>query len=725
MKAFQGMPKISLLTILLFSCPIVPGFGQDSTKILREVIVQEQKSDIQYSPSKKIYQISGNITTIGGNLLDALANIPSLYINPDGIIQYRGNQNMTIYFDGKPSGFVNSSKTNALSLFPLDMVERVEIISSPGANFSSEGSSGILNIILKKGTQMPSSFKLTANFGTRDKYSVTSSYAKTSKKFTQFLDYNFRKTRRNDYQNLFRENPSSNGFARIYQEMDEINRDENHTLKWGNNWQITTENNLVVSFLGRAALDENNEIRQNRTKYLSSPQRLYIRDALKKGTDYGFDFSISYQTKKRKSESSLDFLWINNVGKDRNDFVQNYYYNDFETFNSNIPQRLERSANDNQNHTFILQGDWIQKIKPKANWGYGFKWSNRSFSNQFSYEKWKTNLWQIDRARSNQFDYDENIAALYTQWTQTLHQWDFQAGLRAELSLIYLPIQNISNNYLNAFPSFSAVNNKNVLGTISFNLSSRINRPSYKSLNPFISFADPINLSSGNPNLKPEKTLLMEMGQAKDFKHFSINNQLFYRKTHDLVGRFRTLQDGDTTLTRFENIEKFTSWGFENITSWQVNPIWKIQLNGSIYQNDLQGKINELTINQNRWSYNGRLNQTFKLVNNWTAQIIGVYQSTQISALGQIAPIYSIDLGIKKEFMQGKLTFNAKINDLFNTQRTQYHFDSFGYVLDLEKKKETRIYYLGFTYKLEGKKKIKDPKQRKSINEEEAGLEDD
>ena len=719
------MRQIRRLICLFLYIYQLSSYGQDSTRTLKEVVVKQQVSDLQYSPNKKIYQISGNLTTIGGNLLDALANIPSIYISPDGLIQYRGNQNMTIYFDGRPSGFVSSSRTNALSLFPLDMVERVEIISAPGANFSSEGSSGILNIILKKGGNSPSSFKLNSNFGSRDKYSVTTSFAKNNKKVSQFIDYNFRKTIRNDYQKLFRENPSSNGLSKINQELFEINRDENHTLKWGTNWHLSETQNLVVSVLGRAADDDNDEIRQNRTRFLSAPQRLYIRDALKKGQDFGMDFSISFQTKKKKSESSIDFLWIENSGKDRNNFVQNYYFNDFDTFNSNIPQRLERSGNDNQNHTFILQGDWVKKMNSHVNLSYGFKWSKRAFNNQFSYEKFRNEAWQIDLARSNNFAYQENIGAMYGQWTYTQKNWDVQAGLRNETSYIYLPIQAIKDQYNNLFPSFAVQHNKNPLGILSLSLSSRINRPSYKSLNPFMSFADPLNLSSGNPKLKPEKTVLIEIGQSIDFKKVMVNNQFFYRNTRDLVGRFRTLREGDTTLTRFENIEKFTSWGFENITSWQVNQIWKIQLTASIYQNDLQGVINELKIDQNRWSYNGRLNQTFKFAKHWSAQLLGVYQSTQISPLGQIDPIYTADLGIKKELLNGKLTINAKINDVFNTQRTVYHFDSFGFVLDQEKKKETRIYYLGFSYRLEGKKKVKDLKQRKSVNEEEAGLDED
>jgi len=123
---------------------------KDSSAILNEVVVRGQKSEITQEPGKKIFQVGVNLTNLGGNLYDVLSNIPSIYVTNEGTVQYRGSQNLTIYFDGKPSGILNSSRANALSLFPADMIDRIEIISNPGAKYSSEGSSGILNIILKK-----------------------------------------------------------------------------------------------------------------------------------------------------------------------------------------------------------------------------------------------------------------------------------------------------------------------------------------------------------------------------------------------------------------------------------------------------------------------------------------------------------------------------------------------------------------------------------------------
>jgi len=129
-------------------------FAQKDTlrnKALQEVRVQGIRSEITSDPSKKVYQVGANLTNLGGNLFDVLGNIPSIYVTSDGNVTYRGNQNLTIYFDGKPAGILSSSRANALNLYPADQIDRIEIISNPGAKYPSEGSSGILNIILKKG----------------------------------------------------------------------------------------------------------------------------------------------------------------------------------------------------------------------------------------------------------------------------------------------------------------------------------------------------------------------------------------------------------------------------------------------------------------------------------------------------------------------------------------------------------------------------------------------
>jgi outer membrane receptor protein involved in Fe transport len=240
-------------------------------------------------------------------------------------------------------------------------------------------------------------------------------------------------------------------------------------------------------------------------------------------------------------------------------------------------------------------------------------------------------------------------------------------------------------------------------------------------LNPFISFADPLNLNSGNPNLRPESTLLVELAHNKDFKSLSISNTLFYREITGLVGRVRTFLGGDTTLTRYENISKSRAWGFENISTWSITKNYKMTLTSSVFQTDLEGSINNTDVSLNRWSWNSRLNQQFKWNKGWSGQISGIYQSEMINPFGIIQPFYTVDVGVKKDF--GKLSINARVNDIFDTQKTIYDSRPFGLISDIERKKETRIFFLGFTYKFESKK-MKEARERRRVNEEEIDLEE-
>jgi iron complex outermembrane recepter protein len=687
-------------------------FAQKDT--LQEVRVEGIRSEITSDPTKKVYQVGANLTNLGGNLFDVLSNIPSIYVTSDGNVNYRGNQNLTIYFDGKPAGISSSSRANALSLYPADQIDRIEIISNPGAKYSAEGSAGILNIILKKGTKTES-LRINSNVGTNDKYAFSATYTKGFKRWTHLVDVNLRQNIRNNYQYLYRENSSAFGAALITQTTNEVNRDYNQSIRLNSNYNFSKDRALGISFIGRLSSDHNSEVRYNISEFDYAADRLYARDADKNGRDFGFDLNVSYSP---SANGKIDFLWIQNQGSDANSFFQHYYFGDFETPNPNIPVRNERSSASSANSTLLLQGDWTKSFAKRGLLEYGFKFNSRFFENDFLYEKQKEGIYLRDAKRSNGLVYREHIQAAYVSYAYENKYATLNTGLRAEATEIAGDIQQ---QYLNLFPSFSIVHPLNKSSNLSFALSSRITRPSYKSLNPFISFADPLNLNAGNPELKPEKAFLYELTHTKDYASLSISNTVFYRDISGLVGRVRTFLAGDTTLTRYENIAKSRAWGIENLSTWSISKAYKVTLTTSLFQSDLEGFINNTNVSLNRWSWNSRLNQQFKWKNNWSAQISGIFQSAQINTLGIIEPYYTVDVGFKWDF--GRLSLNARVNDVFNTQKTIYDSRPFGLISDLERKKETRIFYIGFSYKFETKK-MKEARERRRVNEEEVELDD-
>ena len=509
--------------------------------------------------------------------------------------------------------------------------------------------------------------------------------------------------------------PSAFGFSQFTQTTNEINRDYNQSIRLHSLYSFSKERTLGISFVGRLSSDHNSEVRYNQSEFTYAADRYYARDADKQGMDKGFDLNLSYTP---SSHGKIDFLWIHNQGSDANQFYQHYFYGDFDTPNPNISVRNERSSAASANSTFLLQGDWNKSFSKKLSLDYGFKLNSRFFENSFKYEKQKEGIYLEDGIRSNGFNYQEHIQAAYVSMAAKSNWADVNAGIRTEATEIAGGVQQ---SYVNVFPSLSIWHAISPSQSISLALSSRISRPSYKSLNPFVSYADPLNLNAGNPALRPEKAVLLAFSHVKDAKTLSVSNSLFYREITGLVGRVRTFLGGDTTLTRYENISQSRAWGFENVSTWSVSNAYKITLSSSLYQTDLQGLINGTEVAENRWSWNSRLNQQWKWKNQWSAQISGIYQSSQINTLGIIQPNYTVDVGMKKEL--GRLTINARINDLFNTQKTIYDSRPFGFVSDLERKKETRIYYIGFSFKFESKK-LKEARERKRVNEEEVDIED-
>ena len=662
---------------------------------------------------KQVFYPSANLTNLGGNLQDVLANIPSIYVAGDGTIQYRGSQSLTIYFDGKPSGILASSRANALSLFPADRIDYIEIISSPGAKYSAEGSSGILNIVLEKGKGFKQA-QANLQWGTHDQMAFSTRYGNGYKRLTYAFDYNFKQSIRDNYQQLYRENSSLYGLAQIQQETFEVNRDYNHALQSQLEYRLNPRWSLGMQLITRYSKDHNNEVRQNLSQFIRSADRYYIRDADKRGDDRGMDVLISLGTiAKQKTTAHLDFLWIRNMGSDQNDFTQRYFYDGFDIPNTNFPNRIEQSSALSSNYTLLLQGDWETQWSKKLRLDYGFKVTERFFDTDFRYEKLK-GTWELDTKRSNAFTYVERIQAIYGAARYAGKNWDFQGGLRAEATQANL-------NYVQLFPSFSLEKELTKNQQLGLRLSSRVNRPSFKALNPFISFADPLNLQSGNPMLQPERTYLVEMEHSLDVGTLHTTNQVFYRRVNQLVGRVRTLMDGDTTLTRFENISHSETWGLENITSMSPMKNWKVNVTSSLYQTDLQGQVQEQSLNLNRWSWNGRLSQIWNLSPQASVQLSAIHQSAQIHPLGIIQGFYTVDLGFKQEWKSWVL--NARLNDVLNTQQTVYDSRPFGFVNDLKKKKETRIFYIGLAFKLSSKKNS-GLKNRKSVNEDEAGEED-
>ncbi len=709
-------------------------FVQTSTQTLAEVTVSEQKQEMTMSLDKRIFNVGANLTTVGGTALDVLQNVPSVIVTPDGEIQMRGSGNLLILIDGRPSGITTSNRQSALEMLPADVIESVEIITNPSSKYQADGTSGIINIVTKKSKNAGYNLRTNFNVGTRDKYNGSISMNLRKGRWNVFTDYNIRDFHRVNAQTLDRQQNSKFGSSEINQNSEEINRDNNQNIKLGFDFFMTKRATFSGYVLSRQAYDRNNENRYSTTSYpeTGSEPRLYLRNGFKKGSDLGVDYFLGYKQTFDKSgqELTVDVTRITNNGYDDNDFTQSYFFREFSTPSTYLPRRIEQSRATNQNSTTILQTDYVQPFGTSAKIEAGLRSSFREFDNDFIYAVLdvRTNNFKVDLRRSNRFVYDENVHAGYVNWGQKWNSWNILAGIRAEYTDIVIDQKTkanpITRGYLNWFPSIFLNHQINKEQQFQVNFSRRINRPSYRALNPFVNTNDLLNLSTGNPFLQPENVNSFELTHLFYKKDFSINSTLFYRNIQNSVARVRQIIGGDTTLTTFQNLNQNNSYGLELILSQRLAKWLRTNGNISVFQSDLQGQTQAGNFKRSNLSVTARLNFQVKASKSLAIQFSHNYRSPLLTPQGIVSTIYTADLGAKYDVYKGKVSINLRVNDIFNTQQQSTLTEGLGFTATNFKKNETRFAMLGIQYRFY--KKLKTPteqRERKKVNEDRAGEE--
>ncbi len=661
-----------------------------------------------------------------------MQNVPSVIVTPDGEIQMRGSGNLLILIDGRPSGITTSNRQSALEMLPADVIESIEIITNPSSKYQADGTSGIINIITKKSKNAGYNLRTNLNVGTREKYNGNISMNLRQGRWNIFGDYNIRDFKRLNYQRLFREQNSKRGNSEINQNSDEINRDNNQNIKLGFDFFLTKRATISGFALRRLAKDNNEENRFSTTIYpetLSEP-RLYLRNGIKKGEDKGSDFFLGYKQTFDKSgqELTIDFTNIDNNGYDNNDYIQNYFYREFSTPSPYLQERIEQSRATNQNFTRILQTDYIHPLNENSKIETGLRCSIREFDNDFSYSVFDktTSLFEKDIRRSNRFLYSESVYAGYVNYGRNWNKWSFLTGIRGEYTDIIIDQKTSANpitrEYLNLFPSVFLNRQLNKQHQVQLNYSRRINRPSYKALNPFVNTNDLLNLSTGNPYLQPENVNSFELTHLYFKKDFSLNSTIFYRNIQNSVAKVRQIIGEDTTLTTFQNLNQNNSFGIELIASHRLAKWLRTNGNVSVFQSDILGQTQAGEFNRSNLSLTARLNFQVKVGKDLSIQFSNNYRSPLLTPQGNVSTIYTADLGAKYDAWKGKLSINLRINDIFNTQEQTIFTDGLGFNAINFKKNETRYLMLGVQYRLY--KKIKNPteqRERKKVNEEQAG----
>jgi outer membrane receptor protein involved in Fe transport len=701
-----------------------------SVSTLDEVVVQAEKSTMELSLDKKIFNVGKDLANAGGSANDILMNIPSVSVDPEGTVKLRGSDNVRILIDGKPSGLVSFKGGSGLQQLQASMIERVEVITNPSARYEAEGMAGIINIVLKKERNQGfnGSFEVITGHPTNLGGAANLNYR--HKKINFFINYSI----------AFREQP---GVGRLYQEVYDMDTTENGSvyrgdttfiLKQSTNGLITgfntnirggldfyfnDKNILTVSYLYRRSnASRITDILYN--DYLFDPsnmsgftKRRQDEDEVEPNSEYSLIYKKTYEQKGHELTGEVKFL--DNWESSDQWFMQDQFASD----GTAIASTLERSLNDEFEKQWLFQVDYIRPIGKEGKIEMGARSSFRDMVNDYIVTRQNeegefepiTDLNNIDL--DNVFVYDENIHAVYGILGNKSKKFSYQAGLRAEWTDVKTTLRETGDvnprKYANLFPSAHLTYDLPKENAIQVSYSRRVRRPFYNDLSPFMTFSDKRNYFSGNPDLNPEFSNVYEIGHIKYFDKGSLSSSVYYRDTDNKIDRIRLVNDDGLSTTLPQNLVSEKAMGVEFSSTYSPTSWWKLDFNFNFFHADIDGSNIIETYKATTYSWFVRQTSRFTLPKSFDIQVRGNYEAPQNTAQGKRKALYYADLSMSKDILKGRGTINFNILDIFNTRRIRAISEGENFYTDSNFQARRRQFNLTFNYRIKQAKQVKKP----------------
>ncbi|MGC1243950.1 MAG: TonB-dependent receptor [Chryseosolibacter sp.] len=706
-------------------------------QVLEAVTVEGQKSLIEERVDRLVYNAENDVTSRGGDATDVLKRVPTLSVDMDGNVSLRGNQNIQVLINNKPSSIVASSVSDALKQIPAEEIKSVEVITSPSAKYDAEGSAGIINIITKKNTLRGLTLNINSGIGLRGSNLGLNGNLRTGKMgfslggFGRSF-YNTSGSFENEQLTRAFQNDGTVDETINIQRADTRNNGlfGNYNLGW--DYDIDKKNTLAASV--RFGVRNNRTFQDDLTteRYLNNN---LIATTLAENENNGAfnnvdaSFNYTHYYDKPQREFSFQSMFSRNNG---NSLFENFVLDP----NDRTVLNRFRNDNDSYNQEITLQVDYQTPIGSTQMLEFGGKNIIRSvFSDFTSFQSIGEGAYEPSTTSgfNNNLNYDQNITAGYLAYTLALKNgYSFKAGTRYEHTVISAYTRTEDNIEIPSYgilvPSVNLSKKLKNNNTLKASYNRRIQRPSIRYLNPNIQRENNLDVTIGNPELSPEYTNNFELGYSTILKGFVLNISGFARLTNDGIQSVRVpdVIDGLNVLkTTYQNIGQDNAYGtsiFLNVNAG------KLSLNGGtdIYyaMMDNNNPVDSLRASNEGMVASGRLFGSYNFDKGWGAQFFSFYRGRQVQLQGTQGGFYMYSLGFRKEFNEKRGSIGlAAENFLQSSIKMRTEIES---PLLRQSRLNTRnnlSFRITFSYRI-GKMSMDDrPRRRRSINNDD--LKDD
>jgi len=697
-------------------------------KVLKEVAVTGQAALIENHIDKIVYNAEKDITAAGGTATDLLQKVPLVTVDINGNVSIRGDQNIRVLINGKPSGATSASLSDVLKSIPADQIKSIEVVTSPSAKYDAEGSAGILNIVTKQKNVSGFSGSVSGGVGTRQNNGNTNlNYNKNRFNISANIGGNasWPQTSLTDFQQKI-DSDHDTVHIHTFKDTKGTSRLTRHALigSLTAGYEFNSFNNITSTFRFNQIEFNTNGSSSTEGTTNGIPET-YSSDNLGHNLIDGFDWNLDYTHKFKKEGHELDFStqWSHNNGT--TDFTN--YYNGGP--NPNLQDNIVGTNNE-----YTLQVDYTLPINKVFKLEAGGKSIFRrisSTSDNFIYDNSGMDF-VFDPASSDVYDYNQNVYAGYSVFTITLPKsYTILAGIRDENTDItgnsvnpsqMLP--RVSQNYNTLVPSLTLQKQFSATQTIKLAYSKRITRPSLQYLNPFVNTSNPNALSVGNPDLNPEISQTLEFDYNSFIGTSILNLSAYYKHTTGLIEGIAVpdpnIPQGGTRTT-YQNIGNNNSIGASFFGT--INPFKALTIIGNInaytYKPDPSG-VFHLALSQNGTyiQYAGFLRASLALPANFVAESFAFGSASRRTIQGETPSFSIFGVGVKKQFMQKKMAIGLNAIDPFSKYKNfDSHLTSPGFNQTSSFQLPFRSFGLTFSYSF-GKLNFSSRKEKDGLNDD-------
>lgn len=636
-----------------------------SSDNLEQVIVTGRRRLVEQKPGMLVYRAINDPSNQGGTAADVLRKAPILNVDAQGNVSMRGSSRLRILINGKFSGQMARNAADALNMIPANIIESVEIITNPSAKYDAEGTAGVINIITRKGTNKTtgalelSASNLNQMFNPRIEFTSgkwnVSVHGHLHRMITkQQADYY--RVLKSDNSTLYQEwrgnNAAPHGsadFTVVY--------DADSLTEWSLGINTSLGHWPTNSTIANRTVESNRSLRE-----------AYVQNTHFTSNYFNTDINLALKKKLQRPGHELVVQAQWSPGKSREPY-QSSLYNQ-----ANVLFYEEDNQNRIRKNELTFQTDYVLPFNTKYTLETGIKGIWRKASNRYNVLSNTGSGWVEEADRSDYFSNDQEVAAAYALMKATIKSWYFEGGLRYEQTFmrgnLQQAAQKFSQQFGNLVPTATITRKLNADQNLTLSYTKRITRPYIADMNPNINASDPKNLSSGNPDLRPEISHQVELVHGLNAgRSFFLNSSFFWRKTDNSIIEYSSTDAAGIVLTRKENLAGNSSTG-ANI-SVTTMPVEWMTLNGGFSSYYVKYKSAALAINNNGWINDLSLNAAVRLPKKYSAQLTFYYNGKRFNLQGDGSPMLYYSGSVKKEWSKPKLSLTLLAVNPFNEYTPQ------------------------------------------------------